>query len=389
MRELRAKVGRLRRVASLEDSAPLTDDSTEAESATSAADLEVVIDAVDDDGDSAYRISSDNPRFGMWAEYLKAQEGSETPVHLKVDEESKVHEVLPTYRYVVESVEVVDDGSGREARIFFRQSPALHILSGNHSKFEEFRALLQDAAQTKKEVLVTRLLTSPKIVDARLAPEAPSAPGVSNGPLLETELLPLDDTEPLDDLTELTPDSFATQLTISQAIEAFDLLATHLPLQIPFKSPEDGCMERAHLMCHILREERGIRARKVWNYGSGYTLDPRRATLEFFPGRQIFSAVRWTYHVAPIVSVQASTDKLLVLDPAMFPEWPVPLEKWLRAQYDSSTKPFGSSDLALFRLLNGAQEPGDLNEVNKNLAKRALSWREKRMEFLFPQLPPS
>src|SRR3712207_2054864 len=149
MGELLPRVGKVRRVGRL------AGDGTASEADAPRAGVEVVIDPLDasDDGESSFQIGGDNPRLGMWEDYLKSQESAATPVYLRVNDESEVHEVLPTFRYTVESAEVTDDGTGVEARVFFRQSPALHLLNGTHRRFAELLSLLADAAQAKRDVL--------------------------------------------------------------------------------------------------------------------------------------------------------------------------------------------------------------------------------------------
>jgi hypothetical protein len=79
--------------------------------------------------------------------------------------------------------------------------------------------------------------------------------------------------------------------------------------------PDDGCFARAALMADMAEEQKLPRPRKVFIFGE---LEVRTANA---PG----GTVSWWYHVAPIVSVGG---RAYVLDPAIEPRRPLPLEEW-------------------------------------------------------------
>jgi hypothetical protein len=383
MGALQAKVGKVREMRRRGDGAPLLEVAKEAGRAALDDDIEIVIG---DEGDeSVFRLIRTNPRFGIWVEYLESRHKSGIPVYVEADTETgEVYEVIPTYLYTVEFIETAADGSGLEVSFF--QSPAVSPLRGSHPKFEELRKILKDAWEDHSRVLVTCTTFKREIVDVRPAPVDLNLPGLANGPVDVLEMPLLKDVLPFA-FRELLPASFISHLTISQALEAFDFVAAIPELQIPFRYPTDCCMARAHLMCRRLLEQRGITARKIWNYGTGLVNNypNNRATLRFVTDNDPEGYVLWRYHVAPVVSVPELPSKFLVLDPSTFPVRPVPVETWLQKQNDPTAVQNDSSHLAYELWLNGHQVFVD--STNPHLTNHKTGWESERMKFFFPLAP--
>lgn len=347
-----------------------------------AGDVELVVD--DEEGEASLRLGRDNPRFGMWVEYLSSRRDAGTPVYVEADEENRVLSVLPSYLF---TVEVVEDAPGGGAFVAFLQSPAASPLRASHPRYEDLRALLEDAAAAHSTLLVTCEPDTREIVDARRPPETPAPPAdVSNGPVAPTDVTPNEGPPPPALLGALTPEVFESHLTLSEALLAFDFVASIPELEIPFKYPVDCCVARAHMMCRFLRDRFGFAARKIWNYGN--TFPGAQGTLRFNTDNHPDGFVPWRYHVAPVVSVRDFPARFLVLDPAMFIVRPVTVERWLAAQNDPAARQSHSTAGAFTHVPTGEETFDDLlRSTNDQLDGHRLAWRTLRARFFDPPPP--
>lgn len=112
---------------------------------------------------------------------------------------------------------------------------------------------------------------------------------------------------------------------------------------IAFNYPPDGCYSRAHLMSERIIERYGIIPQKVWAQDKDKLdrLDPKIT----YGG----DAVRWWWHVAPVISVQQPNGSIvqMVIDPSITAH-PVTIEEW---------KSVMSDPYALFEVTNLGQPP--------------------------------
>ena len=374
------RVGKVFTVPEGGDISPLTEASEDSGGAA-AGGVEFVIK--ESEGDSSLTLNTGNARFGMWAEYLNSRSMTGTPVYVEADDETnEVLRVLPSYLYTIEAVEPAADGDGVD--VCFLQSPAVSPLRASHPDFAALRERLSAAAEARDTLLVTVKPDNRELVDARPAPESSPTPDVSNGPIV-VDLPLLEDTPPVLP-GPLTPAHFERQLTLSEALFAFDFVASIPELAIPFKYPVDCCVARAHMMCRFLQERFGIAARKLWNYSSSYPA--AQGTIRFDTSNHPSGSVSWRYHVAPVVSVSNLQAQFLVLDPSMFIVRPVPIQEWLAAQNDPGARQ-SHSDGSAFTLVPTGEVTFDdlLRSTTDQLDGHRLAWRSLRAGFFNP--PPA
>lgn len=359
------------------DVSPLTESSEEV-GRSAAEEVELVVR--DEEGESSLRFGSGNPRFGMWVEYLSSRRDAGTPVYVESDEDNQVLSVLPSYLYTVEAIEDAPDGG---SLVCFLQSPAVSPLRESHPHYEDLRALLSNAAESHSTLLVTCEPDDREIVDAR----QPPPPDVSNGPVAPVDF-PLGEGTPPALFNALTPDVFESHLTLSEALLAFDFVASIPELEIPFKYPVDCCVARAHMMCRFLHDRFGIAARKLWNYGT--TFPAPQASLRFDTSNHPNGFAPWRYHVAPVVSVRDFPARFLILDPSMFIVRPVTVEQWLAAQNDPGARQSHSTARAFTHVPTGEETFDDpLRSTNDQLDGHRLAWRALRARFFDPLPPPA
>ena len=131
--------------------------------------------------------------------------------------------------------------------------------------------------------------------------------------------------------TEVT-DEVAARLYVEMAQSTFTT-QTGGRAPIPFHYPVDGCYARAHSMSDLLTEK-GYASEKVFAVsratapGGGLRV-PTPFGGDVAAGGE--PAVRWWYHVAPIIKVRDDNGNLVekVLDPSIAPG-PVTIEGWTR-----------------------------------------------------------
>lgn len=277
------------------------------------------------DGET-YGIRKDDRRFGDWAAFLNRWHALGLPVYVEADEDTRaVRMLLPPIARHVESVGERPGDDGRLPVNIFA-SPSVHHLNAARPNFGEMREMLEQAAEGGREVLITTDPNSGEILHVQPLQGEPPAQGfLPNGLVTEAEakLLFRDLTEHFERLSAVPE---------SQAEGEFRNLAGQP--QIPFDYPFDCCTARAHEMCRILRE-RGVAARKIWNYGDGWTRKPKVATLIVETPNAPGGVARWTYHVAPVVAVKRLSGAIvtMVLDPSIMPGPALTLE-WRARQQD-------------------------------------------------------
>ena len=110
-------------------------------------------------------------------------------------------------------------------------------------------------------------------------------------------------------------------------------------LPIPFHYPPDGCYARAHLMMELL-SEKGYASRKVFAVSRTSSGGPGlRVATDYADDVPVGDepAVRWWYHVAPIIQVIQEDGSVsdMVLDPAMTNQ-PVSVERWTSMMSDDT-----------------------------------------------------
>ena len=370
MAKIAVKKGRVREIEP-DDAGPGPIESLD-KSARARDFLEVVLDT-----NSTFRIRKDNPRFEMWREYINARREADAPVYVEADADTTdAVRVLPTYRHSVRAVDPEPD-EGR-LRVSFLLSPSTFYLPLSHPEYVDFRKTLERAAREGTQVQVTSEPDTDEIVDVEEAPAAPPAPEASNGPAV---LAP--DTPQLENVPP--PNLPTSELTLGQAFAAFDFVAEIPALEIPFKFPKDCCTSRAQVMCHLLDRDHNIRALKIWNYASGFARN--RDTIRVETDNHPSGFVRWTYHVAPVVSVPQSNAGHLVLDPSLFRNGPVSINTWLRVQVDSGQSHQEFSPARAYSHLphGGGDVTGDFSDfvarVNENLAGHRMNWKEMRLRL--------
>jgi hypothetical protein len=212
--------------------------------------------------------------------------------------------------------------------VTLRTSPAIFYLNPALPRFSELREKLERASLSGEEVLVTHHPLTLEIIDVRDVPS--DAPELGNGGLLVGA-----DSSAFAETEFAAP---ASKITLVEAREAFHFLAGS---DIPFFFVRDCCTARAQKMCRLLREERNISARKIWNYGHGFRQNA--ATLFIRTKTDPSGKVFWRYHVAPTVSVVDADVDTMVIDPAIFKDGPVSIDTWVEEQNDGGAMQLPSS----------------------------------------------
>jgi hypothetical protein len=112
------------------------------------------------------------------------------------------------------------------------------------------------------------------------------------------------------------------------AAEAQGFMDQFRATDIPFDYPVDCCYARARVMCDMM-EKKGFASEKLWSEGD-LTAHKSNGAPVTFPDRDGNpSAVRWHYHVAPIVNVtqpDGGVEKR-ILDPSLSDK-PLKVDEW-------------------------------------------------------------
>ena len=275
---------------------------------------------------NVYAMKKSDERFEKWADFVARSYEAGRSIYVEANEGSRtVERILAPLRRRIEDVASVPEGSHLRVVIF--TAPSIHLLNLNHPRFEQMRVLLVEAATTGGQVLVTTDPDNGEIIDVRSVEGEPEPPD-DGDVLAEEKTVVL-----FKDLT----DHFFSRSTLSEqdAEIHFDDLARQK--HIPFIYPFDCCTARAHEMCRLLRT-RGITPRKIWNYGRGWTRKPKVGTLRVVTPNAPGGVVTWTYHVAPVVSVEKLSGAIvkMVFDPSIFSA-PVSPAVWRDRQQDDSS----------------------------------------------------
>jgi hypothetical protein len=279
------------------------------------------------DNDEIYAIKKEGNRFEDWSNFLREWQRFNRPVYVEADDDSSiVTMLLPSLPRRIEDI-AAEPTDGLLPVVVF-MSPSVHHLNVGHPNFDEMRGLLEQAVNTGQEVLVTADPDTLEILHVK-GPE--DGPGGGGGSFFLRSVVTESEAKFLfRDLTERF--AFRSTTTEAQALAEFQNLAGQK--HIPFDYPLDCCTARAHEMCRILRE-RNVIARKIWNYGSGWTKKPKVGTLHVETPNAPSGMVEWLYHVAPLLAVKKPSGAMLdmVFDPSIF-NAPVLVTDWRARQQD-------------------------------------------------------
>lgn len=114
--------------------------------------------------------------------------------------------------------------------------------------------------------------------------------------------------------------------------------------------PYDGCFARTALSTKRIGDWGNTRPKKLFVFGS----------LKFKTPNAKEGSVTWWYHVVPAVKNEAG--EVLVLDPAVFPNSPLPLKDWLEKMGDSKTFKISICDSFTFGPFDGCTDPDHSKE---------------------------
>ena len=262
---------------------------------------------------------------------------------------------------VLKVASIASKSEGGRLEVTFRVSHAKHFVSTNHPDYRSIVAALQTALQNQTDVVVTEESHRPEIIDIRVA----------NSPLAFAPTV-------APTFAPLGAMATAAIVTPAQAQDMYDLaIAQTCPTNassatcIPFLYPDDGCWARAHEMAHLMIGA-GIDPTKIWIYGD----------LRVDTSNSPSCAVRWGWHVAPLLDVVNGTSiDEMVIDPSLF-SGPVLLSDWIAIQ-NTTTPPsdLDRTDSSIYQTarLTGSGDlldPGyvltarDLNTYRMSLALR-------------------
>lgn len=272
-----------------------------------------------EDGQIA-KLEQGDPEFKGRKDMLAGLHRAGVPVYAEVEPESRVIRTL----LVPSSGRVVALSRNPEGDVVFHLDDSVKpfTLPAKHPRYRDYLFALREAQIDEVPVLVTESANESAIVDLRRSRNPrPPAP-------LETATVPA--VVPAA-LRPISPD---------QAKELFDLVSAQScdpanpnGLCIPFQYPDDGCHARAHQMCRLIVAA-GEQPAKVWNY----TPDPQ-TPLVVKTRNSPKCEVLWVFHVAVAMLVQAPGEdiQIVVLDPSLFPNGPVPVATWRDAQGDPTS----------------------------------------------------
>ncbi|HEX8162604.1 MAG TPA: protein-glutamine glutaminase family protein [Pyrinomonadaceae bacterium] len=278
------------------------------------------------DGET-YGIRKDDQRFEDWAAFLSHRRGLGQPVYVEADEDTRaVRMLLPPIPRRIESVggRLAEDGRV-PVNVFI--SPSVHHLNPGHPNFDRMREILERAADSGREVLVTTDPNNGEILHVH----EPEGEPLGKDFLLPNRVVTEDEAKLLfRDLTE----HFESRFTLPEAQAKTEFQNLVQQKHIPFDYTFDCCTARAHEMCRILRA-RGVAPRKIWNYGNGWTKTPKAATLIVETPNAAGGFEQWVYHVAPVLSVKRPSGAIITmaLDPAIM-EGPATTLEWRARQQD-------------------------------------------------------
>lgn len=296
-------------------------------------------------GERTGQLDPADARSRQWFDALSELKANDLPVYLEVDPQTgRITELLVPI--VVRVGDLNDTPAGIEVELIISQ--ARHVLNRANPDFDRLHAALAQARIDGSAVLVTETPSTHEIIDVRPPPSGVGPPG-RLGPAVAPER-----------------DIPFAAVGIDVARRMFTLLnnrtcCSSAPAApgIPFTFPDDGCWGRAHEMYRLMLES-GVRADKVWIYGS----------LRVNGANKPDCTVRWRWHVAPTLPVATSAGvSTYVLDPALFTE-PVPQPTWAGVQGDPNATLVASPGEVFYRDFGGAvsYDPA-YSETNTVLAR--------------------
>jgi glutaminase-like protein len=236
------------------------------------------------------------------------------PLHVEVDEDSNL--ITRVRVPLIVKVLAVTRTNGGDLDVRVQPSAARHSVSAGHPQFDSLRTSLEAARGRDRFVMIVRTSNRHEIIHVE---DTEDRPFEGQAPLLEPVIGP----------AVIGPET--TEVTEENANELFRFVAAagcnpdgFVDACIPFLYPDDGCHARAHRMCELLLRERQVHAAKVWLFGELRTRTRNHPDC----------AVRWIYHVAPVLRVRRNGGVAPhVFDPSLFDSH-VPVDLWKGRQGD-------------------------------------------------------
>ena len=111
-------------------------------------------------------LDARDAREKTWAEVLGSLRATRQPAYVEVDSKTRrIKNLLLPYRSVV--LDLREISRAGDLQVELEQSHAAHFLLRQSEKFEEFRALLENARRSRQAVLLTDSLDGSSIIDVR------------------------------------------------------------------------------------------------------------------------------------------------------------------------------------------------------------------------------
>lgn len=105
-------------------------------------------------------------RDKSWAEVLASLRTTRQPAYVELDAKTRrIKTLLLPYRSAV--LDVRESSRAGDLQVELEQSHAAHFLRREGMRFEEFRALLEEARRSRQPVLLTDSLDGSSIIDVR------------------------------------------------------------------------------------------------------------------------------------------------------------------------------------------------------------------------------
>lgn len=252
------------------------------------------------------RVDLREPRAGGWLGALAELHAANLDAYVEVDPDTGlVTEVLVPHQVTVRELTPGED----LVEVDLEPSHAHHHLRRDNPDFDELLALLEQARDSRRTVLVTEALDERAIIDVRPAPKEAAV---------------------AEQLTDSGAEALGTPVSYAQVVQMYRLVAGQTACSanptapgIPFTYPDDGCWGRAHEMARLMIAN-GITPDKVWIYGN----------LRVNSANKPDCLVGWDWHVAPTLVAGGVT---YVIDPALF-DGPVTQDTWKGVQGDPAAR---------------------------------------------------
>ncbi|MFX1256417.1 MAG: protein-glutamine glutaminase family protein [Promethearchaeota archaeon] len=294
-----------------------------------------------------------NPRAVHWANVIDRLKRANRPVYVEIDQETNIITNLLIPR--IQKVRSLSTDERGNIIVKTIPSAAIHYLLRNTPNFEEMRNTLQSALNENLEVLMTETIVEHEIIDVKKSPRSPQessdpAPAPAPDPSVSEPRAQ----ELFDDMNNLSCNPCAPSSSC-----------------IPFKYPDDGCACRAHKMCYLMNEE-GETPGKVWLYGDLTVKTPNNP----------FCKVRWSYHVAPTLTVTTSDgDVKRVIDPSLSDRL-MSVEEWRGIQGSEASTTLEYTDWTVFITETLDPTSGDWHDPNCIITDACLEDYRDMLEWV-------